>query len=180
MYENEYCDQDDFSFLICGGMDKNEKDLNKVLEVKVPSFEACDFNFMIKPRSRFSLHNMNNDILAIGGDKSSIKLLEKSIKSVEIYSNETNTWQQQYIQVEEKFNFSVCIFRKELFIIGGWIKSSDISSKSCFKYNMKVDKWTQIADLKVKRDTAACTVFEGKIVVTGGENDYDELKSVEA
>ena len=34
--------------------------------------------------------------------------------------------------------------------------------------------------MNVERGLAACTDLEGKIVVTGGANDYDQLKSVEA
>ena len=34
--------------------------------------------------------------------------------------------------------------------------------------------------MNVERGLAACTVLESKIVVTGGANNYDQLKSVEA
>ena len=70
LYQNRYCNQEDFSILVCGGRDKNNKSYNKVWEFKTSKFEACDFPCMIKPRNRFSLVNLNNDILAIGGDKS--------------------------------------------------------------------------------------------------------------
>ena len=40
--------------------------------------------------------------------------------------------------------------------------------------------WNKIADLNVARDCAACTVFEGKIVVTGGKSSWYQLRSVEA
>ena len=59
--------------------------------------------------------------------------------------------------------------------------SSGKSNRLCYTYNFKCDKLSQITHLNEARDCAACTVFEGKIVVTGGD-DYDEddeLKSVE-
>ena len=110
LYENRYCNQEDFSILVCGGRDKKGKYLNRVWELKLPQFEACGFPFMIKLRYKFSLVNLNNDILALGGDKSYSEVLKKSMKSIEIYSNKTNFWQEQYIQVEEKFNYCVCSF----------------------------------------------------------------------
>ena len=182
LYRNRYCNQEDFSILVCGGEDKNKKSYNKVGIFKTAKFEVCDFPFMIKPRNRFLLVNLNNDILAVGGDANQCKELKKSVKSIEIYSNKTKSWQHQYIQVEEKCNYCVCSFMKELFIIGGWIISSDVSLNTCFNYSMKSEKWSQIADLNVERCLAACTVFEGKIVVSGGVNDVDwhYLKSVEA
>ena len=36
---------------------------------------------------------------------------------------------------------------------------------------MKRDRWSQIADINENRDDAACTVYEGKIVVSGGWNN---------
>ena len=61
---------------------------------------------------------------------------------------------------------------KNLFIIGGW---SNKSISSCCVYNIISNTWSQIPDLNEARERAACAVFEGRIVVTGG---YD-LKSVE-
>ena len=47
-------------------------------------------------------------------------------------------------------------------------------------FQIYLDNWSQIADFDVERDCFACTVFKGKILVTGGINDYNEIKSVEA
>ena len=167
--------------MICGRKDKNSKELKRVLEVKVPSFEVCAFPFMVKPRKRFTVINLNNDLLAFGGDANYSDVLKKSMKSIEIYSHKTNSWQNQYIQIEERFYYLPCLFRKMLFIIGGSIKSSDKTLKCCFSYNMKEGKCNKIAHLNEAKDCAACTVFEGKIVVSGGECGRNgHLKSVEA
>ena len=48
------------------------------------------------------------------------------------------------------------------------------------KVLIRVVTWSEIADLNEARDCAECTVFEGKIVVTGGEYKWSLLKSVEA
>ena len=58
--------------------------------------------------------------------------------------------------------------------------SSGKSNRLCYTYNFKCDKLSQITHLNEARDCAACTVFEGKIVVTGrSDNIWDKLKSVE-
>ena len=41
---------------------------------------------------------------------------------------------------------------------------------------MNINAWKKIADLNVARNSAACTVFEGKIVVSGGDNNCCRLK----
>ena len=68
LFQNKYCNQDDLSILDCGGREKYKKSYSKVWEFNTSKSEACDFPCMIKPPSRFSLVNLNNDILAIGGD----------------------------------------------------------------------------------------------------------------
>ena len=53
-----------------------------------------------------------------------------------------------------------------------------IYSSCCF-YDIKNNEWGQISDLNEATEVAGCTVFEGKIVITGGDNDLHERKSVE-
>ena len=52
------------------------------------------------------------------------------------------------------------------------------TKNSCLKYAVKHDKCSYIANMNDRR-VAACTVFEGRIVVTGGVYDMRILKSVE-
>ena len=55
---------------------------------------------------------------------------------------------------------------QKLFVIGGdYHLKYDIS---CMFYDKRDDKWTSIAGTMEGRKNAACTVFEGKIVVSGG------------
>ena len=44
---------------------------------------------------------------------------------------------------------------------------------------MKCNRWSQLTDMNESKYVAACTVYEGKIVVSGGWNN-EELNSVEA
>ena len=70
------------------------------------------------------------------------------------------------------------MFTKNLFIVGAWVISKNKLLKFCFKYNIKYGKWSQIHDLNIETNASACTVYEGKIVVSGDwKNKY--LKSVE-
>ena len=55
----------------------------------------------------------------------------------------------------------------------GWTK------QTCLKYRIKNSKWNCIKDLNNARSSAACKVFEGKIVVSGGSLSRNYLKSVE-
>ena len=68
LYENRYCDQEDFSVLVCGGETKNKKYSNHVFEVKLPTFKVSKCASMVKPRFRPELVVVNSDVMAIGGD----------------------------------------------------------------------------------------------------------------
>ena len=54
----------------------------------------------------------------------------------------------------------------------------------CYKYDFKLNKWSFIASMGINRQKFACTVFEGKIVVSGGirkiSGNFERVKSVEA
>ena len=64
------------------------------------------------------------------------------------------------------------VFYKELFVLGGYC---DRFNSSCFKYNFTRNKWSYIASMNQRRYYAACTVFEGEIVVSGGQILCDDL-----
>ena len=40
LYENRYCNQDDFNVLVCGGRDKNNKTVKSVFKLQGPNFEC--------------------------------------------------------------------------------------------------------------------------------------------
>ena len=102
LYQNRYCNQEDFSVFIGGGKNKNDKCYNTVWEVKIPSFELRKFASLVKPRCRLGLYVVNSDIIAIGGDVNFNEELKKTIKSIEIYSDKSKTWQLHYIQIRER------------------------------------------------------------------------------
>ena len=92
LYENRNCNQDGFSVLFCGGKYKSRrKRSNRVLEVKIPSFEVIEFPSMVKPRVGSGLVAVNSDVIAIGGDRTFNKEL-KICNTVEIYSDERKSW----------------------------------------------------------------------------------------
>ena len=181
LYENRYCNQEGFSILACGGIDRNKKCLNQVLKVKVPSFEVIDFISMKKPHCRLKLTSIDSDIFIADYYIRDVNL-GNSCTSVEIYSEETKTWKHQYANFKERYGFCLCSFMGKLYIFGGYHKKEKESRFSCYIYDIRSDQSTEIADFCKARYWTACTVFEGKIVATGGisKSDYSHLKSVEA
>ena len=74
-------------------------------------------------------------------------------------------------------NYCVCSFMKNLYVIGG--RHVYRSKRTRLEFTTRNSEWEYIRRLSESRSNAACTVFEGKIVVSGGYN-WKGSKSVEA
>ena len=180
LYENRYCNQEGFSILACGGTDKNKKLLKQVLEIKIPSFKTTEFPSMKLPHDILKTVVINSDILAIVDSEWTLKQLKSKFTSVETYSPKSKNWHHKYIKVGAKTNFCICSFMRKLYVIGGYVRNNSEYFKSCHTYDPIRSKWEKKANLKYTRRNASCTVFEGKIIVTGGFTRRQYLKSVEA
>ena len=64
-------------------------------------------------------------------------------------------------------------------MIGGYLDKCGYF-KGCYKYEIKHNKWTKMADLNISRSDLTCAVFEGKIVATGGFRFSGRTKSAES
>ena len=78
----------------------------------------------------------------------------------------------------------MCSFVDSVFFIRGCNnynrnRNNDIR-KSCVVFETNTKKWIEVAKLNDFRIEAACTVFEGRVVVSGGTNSNENLRSVEA
>ena len=70
------------------------------------------------------------------------------------------------LMLDERSRYCVCSFMQKIFVIGG--SNSNESINSCMAYDCKIKKWTYIASMNESRKDTSCTVFQGKVVVTGG------------
>ena len=75
--------------------------------------------------------------------------------------------------------FCASSYMKYLYVFGGMGYRNVNIFRTCIKYSCKTSKWSYIASLKTRRFAAACTVFEGRIIVCRGYNTCG-LKSVES
>ena len=71
--------------------------------------------------------------------------------------------------------FCACAFMDQIYIIGGMaegvdeiIYDEDDYTDLCMEFDTKYNKWSQVARMNEVRSYAASAVFEGKVVVSGG------------
>ena len=177
LYENRYCNQDDFSILVCGGYTKNGTTLNDVYELRGPNFECSKFPSMLEARNYCKTAGINSDIVVVGGYNEA----HTTLYSVELFHSNKKQWVCETELFDKRTEFCICFFKQNLYIIGG-INENYQKLRSCRVFSLKYNKWSQIADMNEIRYRAACTVYEGKIVVTGGcsksveSYDYNDNK----
>ena len=73
----------------------------------------------------------------------------------------------------------------KIYVFGGCFYNNKddyyTSINSCLQFDTKKESWKTIARLKKARGNAACVVFNGNIVISGGmENDNIVLNTVES
>ena len=135
-------------------------------KVYLPSFLKP--NFKIK-----SVVTNGGDLYVIGDD-----LFGRRV--VNSYSYSSKIW--NYLpELPHCDSYYICSFMQKLFVISSSISRN---SSKCMFYDTKSNKWCITATMKKYRLSAACTVFEGDIIISGGFavsslRDWN-LKTVEA
>ena len=107
LYENRYCNQDDFSILICGGKTTNTGDgivLNDVYELKLPYFNCSKFLSMLKGRCYCKTAVFNSDILVVSCYKSSYY--------VEVFKNNRKCWCYKTVLFDKRDYSCICTFKQ--------------------------------------------------------------------
>ena len=128
-------------------------------------------------RASFQAVYLKGVVYAFGGISNSNNVL----KSVEKYSPFTNKWSKVADMFDNKGYFCVCAFINKIYVFGAYFRKNFKTTYSCLLFNTKNEKLKVVANMNETRKYAACVVFQGNIVVSGGGNDYDNrLNTVEA
>ena len=170
---SRYCSQKNFKFIINDG--------RRRVAINPIAIDLIDFSSINSlpitnyRRYRSKIVCIKGEIYVFGGSNGFYPVLP-----VEKYSPDTNTWDVITKIYDGRKNFCGCSFIDSIFVLGGLlVKEKD--TNSCLVFNTINKKWKQISKMKVARKYASCTVFEGRIVVSGGHNwSNGKLKTVEA
>ena len=164
LYENRFCNQDDFSILVCGGIDQNNNLVKSIFKLQGPNFECEKYTNMAEAIYDCKTAIIFSNLFVLGG----INQYADTTTYVRKFCSKTKTWSCKAKTDINFNNFIVCSFMQNIYVIR--------YDGSCFLYNFEANKLIRIAFMKELRYYASCTVFEGKVVVTGGS----DKKSVEA
>ena len=166
LYQNRYCDQENFNVVI-SIFDKGKLPAYNVSKVEYPRFSNAEILVVNSKYDDIVLTSCSSIYII------RIQTTEHFKISPKKYSVSNNIVQMPDLRKD----YCACSFMKCLYVFGGYL---DRPLSTCFKYSLITGKWIRIASLKIERYFAACTVFEGKIVVSGGASNETRLSSVES
>ena len=89
------------------------------------------------------------------------------------------TWEDLNSFYDRKlYGHCMCSFVDNIYFMGGYFDNK--IGKSCVLFETNTKKWKEVAKINDYRIHAASTVFEGRVVISGGYNDNGILRTVEA
>ena len=179
IYKTRYCSQNNFNILIGGGLDAEDVCDRNIVQLDGENLRNMHNLTEFPPKGdAFWVVNVNCKIYAL------IYFPKKDRVFVHKYSTSSNTWTNVGLSCGHDVldSFSLCVFMDKIFIIGGHDKNL-IAIRSCIKLNMDKCKKEKIKNMNEPRQQPASTIFQGRVVVSGGyvnDNDPDALNTVEA
>ena len=173
------------NIVVCGGYDKTSK---KVVR-NFSQIDGNDFNSvkvlppMIEGRGFFNSVCLKNDVYVFGGLHNVCNY--RMITSVEKYSPITNAWKVVASIYDARRLYCTCGYEDRIYLFGGnyHIAPNPMTAiSSCLQFDATNYEWKEIARMKQERTSAACAIFNGKIVVAGGtDSDFlNILNTVES
>ena len=175
-YTNRFCNQDKFNILFCGGNNiKSRTTVKNVYKVDGSCLKTVKvLPSMIKERRFAEAVCVKGNVYIFSGRDSSYE----SIMSVEKYSPATKAWSTVTDMHDKRIYFCTCGFMNHIFVIGG---KNITRTRSCLQFDAEYYNWKEVSGMNEARSSAACVVFEEKIIVAGGFNITDnKLRTVES
>ena len=180
LYQNRFCEQEDFDVVISGCTDvlKPSEEI-KIFKISLNDFSKVETIYHSTRQSysdkticeRSNVWTVCSRIPTWG--KTHIRESFKFIDSFRIYLDKTDQWINVIQTPDDRRNFSTCSFMKNIYVFSGC--TDKLSLNTCYKYETKRSKWQFLSSMNMYRQNAACTIYKGKIVLTGGYDGFNKV-----
>ena len=166
LYQARYCAQVDFSIAVC-----------MMYDIKILEDPFSLKNYGKNNQKGFKTNwSYRSKIVACESNLYKVEQDLYKVKQECTFRRYNNSRKNEIVLpslLDQRSEFCVCSFMKKIYIIGGEYnyKNKNILQEivnSCMCYDIKSNKWTYVGSLIKNRKHASCTVFKGRIVVTGG------------
>ena len=165
------CSHTKFSILVCGGK-TDRRTVNTVNKLHVSNFNnLAALPEMRKKRCHSEAVCLKGEVYLIGGNVSRGKKYKTSVEKYPLFGKK-RTWKKVPSIPSKRQYFCACAFMNKIIVLGGslYLRRVSVVTSSCVQFDTKKCKWKKVADMSQPRINAACTLFEGNIVVAGGRS----------
>ena len=171
--ETRYCSQNEFNILICGGIDARDNYKYNVVKSDVENLQKVEIltNLFKNPKCFWTL-NIKHELYLLN-------FSNYNHVDVHKYCLITKFWENVTVIRSERYDTSCSVYMDKIYIIGGR-DETDQPTQSCIELNTSKCKYKHIKRLNQARVLASSTVYEEKIVASGGYTDDNNLSTVEA
>ena len=187
-YTTRYCAQSSFKVLVCGGRkNQSKKPVSRVNQVDVSNLNVEGLPAMKENRYKFNAVCLKGEIYVLGGRGGRCRDRDNNLitYSVEKYSPFSKTWEKVAEIPGRSYYISACAYRSEIYIFGVGKFSTRSFNSSCLQFITEGDyplkySFQKRAEMHDSRMSAACAVYDEKVVVSGGNCYNDALNTVES
>ena len=165
---NRFCSQKNYKLVAFGEKDHFKKTIPKVFEVDDISKEGVK-NLPPLCHDRECIQVVADEVktYVLGGTKPGC-YGKTAVTSIEAFSEGTNGWQVVGEMPEELQCFCACTFMGKLYLIGTFFEEFAYNCVYVCDLAKPKLEWETSTFMNKSRCNAACSVFQGKIAVTGG------------
>ncbi|XP_077289998.1 kelch-like protein 25 [Arctopsyche grandis] len=156
----------DEKLIILGGIHDN-KPTNKVYSLDFATKELTELRLMVVERHCSAAAVVNDQVFITGG---STQQCESSLKNVERYDFNTNSWTSVAPMLEGRCGHEIAVIDDEIYVIGGSSKRNGFLNTMEI-FNIKNNKWTAAPPMAYERSQFSAVALGGYIYAFGGIND---------
>ena len=151
---SRYCNQSLFNILVC----ENSKEGRNLKQI--------DYEDVNSTKTYDTIENKDKlyKAVCLKGDVY-IFVTNSNAVIIKKFSKPLNIW-EDVLKLDYRESFCVCVLMNSIYVIGGEDDWPD--TDPCFQYDTKEQKLNEISPMYTSRFEAACTVYDGNIVVSGG------------
>ena len=184
-FSSRYYSNNNFDVLHCGdhmSLKDGKYDTHTIFVNKI------DGRNLIRSRSVPSLTNNrrflinNTPVVYLKGYVYFLDCLYKEsseFNKIEKYSIATDSVEVIGDISDDREYYCACGFIDKIYFIGGYLEDKKERTATCTYFDTKNYEWEDVKSMKEARSSAACIVFEERIVVSGGSNGHNNLSTVE-
>ena len=169
---NRYCDHHEFNIMVIRGNWEYEKIVIRIDQKR----NVTSLSRLHEDRENFASVCLNDEVYVFGGSEDDLNSI-----SVKKYSPVADEWQPLAdLDSVDRSYFSLCAFMNKIYIIAGWVESTERFDSRCIEFDAKSCKWKEVSEMKHARAESASAVFQGRVVACGGMRENNIfLNSVE-